>query len=262
MTTGARILYIDIETAPNLAHVWGHWEQNVIAHQREWTMLCFAWQWEGEKKIHVASNWHDHGEILDDTKITQTAWDLLDEADIVIAHNGDKFDIRKLNARFVRLGMLPPSPYRTVDTTKVARRYFAFNSNSLDNLGETLGLGRKVKHPGWEMWEGCLAGEQKWWDLMVRYNRQDITLLRKVYLRLRPFMSNHPNLAAYDTLAVCPTCGKGISAAQKRGLYYNQTTNYQQWRCMPEKGGCGTWYRSRVREPESFSPATTSVTRR
>ncbi len=258
----AKILYFDIETAPNLSYIWGQWEQNAIAHEREWTTLCFAYQWEGEDKVHVVSNWHDFGETLDDTESMKKMWELLDEADIVIAHNGDKFDIKKVNARFAILGLGPPSPYRTIDTLKVAKRYFAFNSNKLDSLGTTLGLGNKVSHTGWKMWEGCIIGDKKSWDLMVKYNKQDIKLLRDVYMVLRPWISNHPNLANFGAIAFCPTCGAGIETAMQRGKYHNQTTVYQRWHCVPEKGGCGAYFRSRVREPESESPSTTSVTRR
>lgn len=254
----AKMLFFDIETAPNLANVWAHYDQNVIAHEREWTMLSFAWRWEGEQKVHALSNYHDFGETTDDTKLCKALWDLFDEADIVIAHNGDKFDIRKANARFAELRLGPPSPFRSIDTRKVAKRYFAFNSNALNDLGQHFGIGKKVKHPGWEMWEGCIKGEQKWWDLMVKYNRQDINLLRDVYMILRPFISNHPNLANYDPTAVCPTCGAGIEHAHQRGKYHNQTTTYQRWHCQK----CGSYFRSRVREPEEFTPSTTAVTRR
>ena len=253
-----RILYFDIESAPNLAYVWGQYDQNVIAHEHEWTMLCFSYQWEGDRSVKVVSNYHDFGTTTDDSGTVAALWKLFDEADIVIAHNGDKFDIRKANARFVQQGLGAPSPFRSIDTLKVARRHFAFNSNKLDDLGQHLGLGEKVKHPGWRMWEGCLAGDKKWWDLMRRYAKQDIVLLRDVYRVLRPFMSNHPNLANYSEEAFCPSCGAGEEHAKRGGTYHTQTGKYQCLRC----DNCGTSFRALRQDSDGFRPTTTAVTRR
>jgi len=52
-----RILVLDIETSPNLAWVWGMWDQNVGINQlvESQTVLCFAARWLGEKKVHFHS---------------------------------------------------------------------------------------------------------------------------------------------------------------------------------------------------------------
>ena len=31
----AKVLFFDIETAPNLSYVWGQWQQDVIDHAQE-----------------------------------------------------------------------------------------------------------------------------------------------------------------------------------------------------------------------------------
>ena len=36
----------------------------------------------------------------DDKALMRKLWDLMDEADIVIGHNCDSFDIKKINSRF------------------------------------------------------------------------------------------------------------------------------------------------------------------
>lgn len=253
-----RILIFDIETAPNLAYVWGQYEQNVIDHVREWTMLCFCYKWVGEREVHAVSNWHDYGTTTDDTHLVVRLWELFDEADIVIAHNGDKFDIKKANSRFVQQGLGAPSPFKTVDTKKVASRYFAFNSNSLDNLGEHLGLGRKIKNEGWEMWEGCIAGEQKWWDKMIRYNKQDVRLLEKVWRTLQAFESNGPNLAALTGESVCPKCGADAKHLQSRGEAITQHLVYKQYHCQK----CGSWPRGTTPIRRNRMPAFANQARR
>ena len=94
----AKILFFDIETAPNMSYVWGQWQQDVIDHVQEWYILCFSYKWEGEKKTHVVSlNDFDlySKDLENDLNVVQKLWELLDEADIVIGHNSDAFDIKK-----------------------------------------------------------------------------------------------------------------------------------------------------------------------
>jgi len=248
----AKILYYDIETAPNLSFVWGQYEQNVIAHDREWYMLCVSYRWEHEKKANVTSL-VDFPEVYkkdpeNDFHVAKKLWDLFNEADIVIAHNGDKFDMRKANARFVAHGLGPASPVKSVDTLKVARRYFMFNSNKLDHLGDHLGVGRKVSTGGFETWAGCMRGDTKYWKLMIKYAKQDVDLLREVYMKLRPWMKNHPNLNVYDGGQNCPTCGS--SNLHRRGQRPTQVATYQQWQC----NDCKSYSRTRLAESSVERP--------
>ncbi len=220
-----KVLFYDIETSPNLAWVWGKWEQNVIAYDKEWEILCFAWKWAGEKAVQTAVK-----KGKDDRSVVKALWKLFDEADVVIAHNGDKFDQRKATARFIKYNMKPPSPVVSVDTKKVAKRYAAFNSNSLDDLGEHLGLGRKVKHEGFTLWLGCMANKAASWKSMLTYNRQDVVLLEKVYLRLRPWIKNHPNLAYLKGWSKgCPNCGS--KSLISHGFRTTKESKFRRLRC-------------------------------
>ena len=163
---------------------------------------------------------------------------------MVIAHNGDQFDIKKLNARFIYYGMTPPSPYKTVDTLKVARRYFAFNGNKLGDLGPHLGLGEKVKHTGFDLWLGCLNGKPEAWELMKTYNRQDVVLLEKVYNKFLPWIRNHPNMGMWKENTVCPKCGsRNITS---RGWAITTVSRFRKFAC----NDCGGWGRIRVNEQE------------
>jgi len=247
-----RVLFFDIETAPNLAYVWGHYDQNVIAHEREWYVLCVSYKWEGSPAKTVGltdfpENYAKDPE--DDSMVVAEVHRLLDEADIVIAHNGDKFDIRKCNARFVAHDMAPPSPYHTVDTLKVARKYFMFNSNKLGDLGAHLGLGAKVSTGGFELWKGCMQGKPEAWKKMLKYAKQDTVLLEKVYLALRPWMTNHPNRNNYgEDVDGCPSCG-GTNLARS-GTRTTQTMRYQRYRCTD----CSSYCRGRLAIADSPKP--------
>lgn len=235
-----RILVFDIETSPNLGYIWGKYEQNVIEFTKEWHMMSFSYKWLGDKKTHVIAlpdfkRYKTHPE--DDSSLVGALWALFDEADIIIAHNGDKFDIKKANAKFLEHGMTPPSPYKTIDTLKIARKYFALNSNKLDDLGMLLGVGRKVKHAGFELWKGCMGGNSSSWKKMKEYNKQDVVLLEKVYLKLRPWHSGHPSVSVYGDHTACPKCGS--HSLQKNGVRVTQTTIYQQMICR----SCGGYVR-------------------
>ena len=132
----AKILFFDIETAPNMSYVWGQWQQDVIDHVQEWYILCFSYKWEGQKKTQVVSlnDFDLYSEDLEnDLNVVHKLWELLDEADIVIGNNSVAFDIKKANARFAYHNLGPTRHYQTVDTLKIARRYFKFNSNSIFN---------------------------------------------------------------------------------------------------------------------------------
>lgn len=234
------IVFLDIETSPNLAYVWGMWEQNVIEFKSQWYIMSFSAKWLGGG--HTTKGLVDYRGYTkgseDDKALIKELWYILDKAEIVIAQNGDQFDIKKINARFAYHNLPPPSPYRTVDTKKVAKKYFAFNSNSLDNLGEYLGLGRKIKHDGFELWQGCMTGDKKSWKQMKAYNKQDVVLLEKIYLHLLPWIKNHPNLGLYTDKMVCPKC-KSVKL-ERRGVQYNQTTKYVRLFCQD----CRGWSRS------------------
>lgn len=238
-----KVLFFDLETAPNLAYVWGHYEQNVIRHVQEWFVLCAGYRWAHETRTHVIAQPDFNGyspACNDDSQVVQALWQLFDQADILVAHNGDRFDVKKANARFVEQGLTPPSPYKTVDTLKVARQQFMFNSNKLGDLATHLGLGGKAPTFGFDTWTGCMAGDTTAWARMTKYCKRDIDLLVSVYLRLRPWMKSHPNLNVFTGLSNCPTCGH--HKLMKRGMAHTRTMTYQRYCCQ----GCGAYSRGRA----------------
>lgn len=247
-----KILVFDIETAPNLAYVWGKYEQDVIDFENEWYVLCWCAKWLDEKKIH-SSKLNDYKlfkkDKQNDYEVVKALWYLLDEADVVIAHNGDRFDIKKINARFIYHGFNPPTDYKSIDTLKVAKKHFSFNSNKLDEIGKLLDVGQKVKHAGFSTWLGCMNGNKKDWDLMLKYNKQDVKLLEKVYYKLRPWITNHPNMNLLNnTIRNCPNCGS--DKLQKNGFRITKTNKYQRYKCINCGTNCQTKYNERENKPE------------
>lgn len=235
----AKILLFDIENSPNISYTWGKYEQDVIAFKQEWHMLSFAYKWLGDKSVKTSSlpDFKKYKkDKTDDIELIKVLWKLLNEADIIIGHNVDRFDIRKTNARFLANNLPPPSPYKTIDTLKVARNKFFLNSNKLGDLSKVLGLGKKVETGGFSLWLDCMVGKISAWKKMTKYNKQDVELLEKIYLKLRPWMTNVPNINVYQgTTHSCPTCGHG--ELQKRGYGYTKTQKYQKYQCL----GCHGW---------------------
>lgn len=240
-----KIFLYDIETSPITAHTWSLWTE-VRNHgniTQDWSMLTWAGKWLGEEEVHYDANHFHSKNPFNDTKILRSLHSFIDEADIVVAHNGNKFDIKKMNARFIQVGLRPPSPYRKIDTLLEAKKNFAFTSNRLDALGQALGLGRKKETGGFDLWLRCMAGDREAFDTMLEYNIQDVMLLEEVYLALRPWMHNHPNLGVYcDEQTQCPKCGG--THLQYRGFSTTQAGRYRRFQCQD----CGGWGRERLSE--------------
>lgn len=232
------VLTIDIETRPNLAYVWGLWDQNVGLSQiaEVGTVICFAAKWGHEKRTQFYSDHHDGHEAT-----IHAAWDLLDAADVVIGYNSKSFDVKHLHREFVLAGMPPPAPHRDIDLLTVAKQRFRFVSNKLDNVANELGLGTKVKHSGFDLWLGCMADDPKAWATMKRYNIGDVKLTEALYDYLRPWIKNPPHPGLYGGARDgCPSCGG--TNLDRNGDAPALSRRYRQYRCLD----CGAHSRGDV----------------
>ncbi len=229
-----KVYLIDIETSPNLGYTWGKYEQNILRFKKEWELLSFAYKELGKQPTHCSAR-PDYKDKTD-RALVLAAWEVLNEADIIIGHNVDKFDNRKLRAKFVEHGLVPPKTYKTIDTLKIARSQFAFNANSLNDLAFTLKLGSKMKTGGIDLWFACMDGDKKAWAKMVAYNKQDVVLLEKVYDRLKSWYPSHPNLALYEDRPGCPVCAS--SKVQRRGVQVLKFRKVARHQCQD----CGHWF--------------------
>lgn len=234
-----RILHLDIETCPNIAYVWGVYQQFIPVKNlaEPGYTLCWSAKWHKKRELEYSSLQNeDKGTML------ERIWYLLDGADAVVHYNGTKFDIPTLNKEFLEQGWAPPSPYKQIDLFKVVKKNFRFPSYKLEYVAQSLGVGAKVQHMGMALWTGCMEGDPACWEKMEKYNKRDTRLLEKMYKRLLPWISNHPNYALYvdTTRPTCPNCGGG--RLQSRGFQPTTTQLYRRYRCM----SCGTWTRERT----------------
>ena len=241
-----KILIFDIETAPVEAYIWQKevWKANINDDKviSQWYMLSWAAKWLFDNK--VMSDKVNGKEALreDDRRIVGGLWELFDEADIIIAHNGGAFDIPNMNTRFVVNGYPPPSSYQMIDTLKVARREFGFTHNSLNALAKVFDIDEKIE-TNFELWKRCKHGEEKALNEMEKYNKKDVTILEELYLKIRPWIKSHPNVGLFinSDKPVCPYCGSPEVESDGK-YYYTMTGKYATYTCKK----CGGISRGRT----------------
>jgi uncharacterized protein YprB with RNaseH-like and TPR domain len=230
-SSGPRVAFWDIETAPKQGFYFdAKREYAIIECIRESYIYGFCYQWQGETKVHhhFLPDYplfdKDHH---DDKSLCNDLWKLMDEADVLIAQNGDRFDVKQVNTRLLVNKFRPPSPFKTIDTLKIARKNFAFDSNRLDAIGKALTVGRKMATMGKKLWLDCYNGDRDAFQKMDRYCRQDVRLLADVYNEMAPFHRPHPNLTGFN--GNCPVCKS--PRVIKRGTETRGTGVWQRLTC-------------------------------
>jgi len=233
------ILIFDIETSLMEVYVWGLYKQfishnNIIKDKngefKSWFMLSYAAKWLYDDNILSDIVTPEEARNRDDKRILESIWLLLERADIVIAHNGDRFDLRKINARFIANHIKAPLPFKTIDTLKQARKEFAFSSHKQDFITKFLKLEEKLD-TDFQLWIDCMSGNEKALKRMEEYNRTDVVGLEDMYLRLRPYMRSHPNMAVMVDDDCCTVCGSDKLKASKK-FYYTGSSKFRLYNCQ------------------------------
>ncbi len=244
---GPRILILDIETKPLLGYVWRIWDQNIALNQihTDWSVLSWSAKWLGDPPSKIMyEDLRKTKNIDDDSKLLKGIHKLLDEADVVITQNGNSFDIKKLNARFILNKMQPPSSYKKIDTKLLAQKHFSFTSNKLEYMTDKLCKKyKKLKHtkfPGFEMWIECMKGNLAAWKEMEKYNKHDVLALEELYTIMIPW-DQSVNFSLYhdSTDHIC-TCGS--RSLTKNGYAYTASGKFQRYKC----NDCGAESRDKI----------------
>jgi len=243
---GPKIVTIDIETSPIEAYVWGLFKVNIGLNQivKEWSILSYCAKTLGNKRIRYVDT-SRRPDPRDDLELLHKLHAELADCDIVVAQNGKAFDLKKINARFIEKGLPALPPIKVIDTLLIAKDVAKFTSNRLEWLSKHLTVTPKYDHgefPGMELWTQCLKGNKRAWAEMKKYNCIDVPATEELYLKLRPYMQGHPNVAAYydDDKVRCPRCAStDLTALAKPAL--TQTGQYTRYQC----NHCGGFARSR-----------------
>jgi hypothetical protein len=226
-----KVLILDIETLPIVGYSWGVWNQNIYPNQiiKDWCILSFSAKWLGDDRIISDVLTSKEAVSRIDKRLCNGLWKLLNDADVVVAHNGNRFDIKKINARFWKNDLHKTSSYKVIDTLISARQAFGLTYNKLDFIAKFIGADEKLATE-FELWSACDNGDKNSLLEMKTYNEQDILTLEEIYLNMREWIPNHPDLGAYQNLSnVCPVCLD--NNFKEIGLYTAKSLRYPEFRC-------------------------------
>jgi uncharacterized protein YprB with RNaseH-like and TPR domain len=208
LRTQRRRLFFDIETSPNIGLFWeAGYKKNIDYSNiiKERAIICICWKWEDDRQVEFV-HWDSK---QSDKTLLEKFIKIANQADELVAHNGDKFDLAWIRTRclFHEIEMFPT--YKSIDTLKVSRSKFKFNSNRLNYIAQFLGIGQKIK-TDYNLWkEIVLNKDKKSLEKMVKYCQQDVKLLEDVYKKLSVHMEvkTHYGVIFGQDRGSCPECG-------------------------------------------------------
>jgi hypothetical protein len=241
-TKQPKILLLDIETAPCQGTFWKPGHRISIGYEnitKDWFIICWSARWLFSDQTMGECVTSQEALAADDNRILRVLWNLMEQADILVGHNISGFDLPKINTRMMLNDIMPPSPSIVLDTLSAAQHH-SFSSNRLDYLAKLVTRKGKIKTE-YDLWKRCLLGDQEALDYMIKYCKEDSLLLEEVYLFLRPWMRNHPNLALMADVKEL-TCGVCLHPGMVEiGNYYTGVNSYSSYRCP----NCGALARGR-----------------
>ena len=265
-----KVLVFDIETLPIIGTFWDTGKQ-YIPHQNiieDYVVLSWSAKYlfsprgmgdiltskEAQTRMESVLSGKEHNA---DERIIRHIWKLIDEADCLISQNGIKFDIKKLNTRFLFYGLNPPRPFHHIDTLQAANSAFAVSSHSLDYMMRFLRLARKLP-TNYALWLRCMRGDSKALKEMNTYGMNDTFILEDYYAKIRAWIPNHPNFSAYTHRYVdlkagensCPVCRHVINESALDGRYRTPLGYvYRSFRCLH----CGVVGRLNERDKQKIN---------
>jgi DNA polymerase elongation subunit (family B) len=206
--TNRKRLFFDIEVSANIGLFWqSGFKLNIGPESiiKERAIICICYKWEDSKEVE-SLEW-DSKQC--DKKMLQKFIKIANTADEIVGHNGDKFDLAWIRTRclFHRIDMFPT--YTTIDTLKISRSKFKFNSNKLDYIAKFLGVGEKIK-TDYGMWKDIMLNKCKVsMSKMVKYCKMDVVVLEKVYKELSVHILSkvHYGVIFGTDRGSCPECG-------------------------------------------------------
>jgi hypothetical protein len=235
-----RVLIFDIETSPMLLFAWGLYKQQFSINQvkKPWAFLCWSAKWLNESEIFSACVTPKEAKARQDSRIVKPLWNLVEEADIIVAHNANRFDRRRFQARAKLAGLGPTTPFQVIDTLKVTQREFGFASHKLKYLNQILNIKEQKRHTEYEWWLDCVGESgpkqaKKRLKDMQDYCDQDIRALEDLYHEIAPWIKSVPNAGAYveTDQPICPSPGCGSLNLDYAGYYVTAVSKFRAFRC-------------------------------
>ena len=256
-TVSARVVTLDIERIPGRVRTQHRgftiegdvWDLNAlkdITRRRihaddmiEWPRtICAAWKWYDQEDVEFAAEW----EIGGYDGFMRAVWDVFDTADLVIGHNMAGFDSKHLLGGWAEMGLPAPAPYKIIDTLKIARSVFAYESRTLDALNKRLGVDAKTDKYDVATARAAVDGDKPAQAKLTEYNRGDIIASEALFDRLRPYAAGIPHLGMWsDDEQACPSCGHTMTATGR--TVHANVQRYEHLHCP----NCGNHARGTTR---------------
>ncbi len=242
-----RLLVLDIETSLIEATTFQVWKTNIMPQNitKDWAMLSWSAKWLNEPEVYGERVTSDEAIEGTDASIMDNLFILLDEADVVITHNGMKFDIPRINTRLILNKFPKPSPFRQIDTLQVSRKNFGFTHNKLDAILDVFNLKGKTG-TNMQLWIDCGNGNEQALDDMLMYNENDVVILENLYHELKGWIPSHPRMYSDTNGETCEVCGS--NAIVSSGKYATMVNEYESFSC----NDCGAVLRKRSTKSEEL----------
>jgi hypothetical protein len=249
-TVTARVLTLDIERIPGHASVkhraltieGDFWDLNGWKHTigrrihpddvTEWPRtICAAAKWYDQDEVMFAAEWQVGGYDA----FLREVWTWVNDADLIIGHHAAAFDLPILVGDWAIIGLPAPSPYKVIDTLKIARKAFSLPSNTLDSLAKRLGVDAKTDKYEVSVAKAAVAGDRAAQARIESYNRGDIIASEALADRLRPYSKGLPHMGMWaGSELACPNCGHDMTPTGK--TVHANVQAYAALKCLH----CGT----------------------
>ncbi len=209
-------LFFDIETSYNIGSFWEAGYDKKVPYTniiKERAIICICYKWEGDSKIYYLT-W-DKDQC--DKKMLTDFMKVMNEADEIVGQNSDRFDIPWVRTRCLIHGISMFPTYATLDTLKIARSKFKFNSNTLDYMSKIMGFKGKLP-TSYDLWDRIILNkEKKALDYMVKYCQADVKKLEQVFNKLKPYIVSKVHFGALkgEEKTSCPECSSNNTKISK-----------------------------------------------
>lgn len=234
-----KILYVDYETCSQIGKFYGSmWQTNITKVLRDFQIMSGSYSWEGENKVYSVGQDDFPGYkkgVFNDKEIVKFFSKLCDEADYVVAQNGDAFDIKVLTTRIAFYGLPAIPALKTFDTKKQAKGNFKFPSNSIKYMAQFFGIESKGEINLLSIEDKCEAGDKKAWAELKKYGKTDTVILKKLFSIFFPYVkipiifnNTYSTLDTINLNCVNPTClSKELRLHKKRKVVGGYRNQYQ-----------------------------------
>lgn len=224
-----KVLFWDIETNPGLFYGWSM-RYEPFYQLKGTSVSCVAYKWEHENKVHtIRLSKSEHlKDARDDKSIIEKMSKVINEADVMIAHNGDSFDWKKFNARVLHHNLPPLKKPKLVDTLKMVRSQMKFDSHKLGDLCKQLEVSLKIENEK-NLFVKALTC-WKSYKKLYKYCVGDVIALEDVYNKLKPYCKPAYHVGRLDGKDFsCASCGS--EKIVKWGTFITVYSEKQRLRC-------------------------------